>query len=69
MFVSLLVCIIIFVYILVLVIEMARKPLRTRVITLGSSSQQVSTQEKGSSSQQAPTHEEQAHHEPLDVEE
>ena len=36
---------------------MARKPLCTRVVTLGSSSQQ------------APTHEEQAHHEPLDVEE
>uniref|UniRef100_A0A2N9GGJ5 Uncharacterized protein n=1 Tax=Fagus sylvatica TaxID=28930 RepID=A0A2N9GGJ5_FAGSY len=36
---------------------MARKPLRTRVVTLGSSSQQ------------APTHEKQAHHELLDVEE
>ncbi len=36
---------------------MARKPLCSRVVTLGSSSQQ------------APTHEEQAHHEPLDMEE
>ncbi len=36
---------------------MARKPLRTRVVTLGSSSQQ------------APTHKKQAHHESLDVEE
>uniref|UniRef100_A0A2N9IH12 CRIB domain-containing protein n=1 Tax=Fagus sylvatica TaxID=28930 RepID=A0A2N9IH12_FAGSY len=49
--------------------EMARKPLRTRVVTLGSSSQQAPAHENGSSSQQAPTHEKQAHHESLDVEE
>uniref|UniRef100_A0A2N9GHY8 Uncharacterized protein n=1 Tax=Fagus sylvatica TaxID=28930 RepID=A0A2N9GHY8_FAGSY len=51
------------------IIEMAKKPLRTRVVTLGFSSQQAPAHKKGSSSQQAPTHEEQAHHEPLDVEE
>ena len=48
---------------------MARKPLRTHVVTYGSSSQQASAHEKVSSSQQAPTHEKQAHHESLDVEE